>query len=208
MSMNGWRTGVLSAIAVSVLAISGAPQDAASSELPRDSYYQLDVTLEPHAAGLLRLADLQGSPVIVAMFYASCAHVCPMTISTIKAIEAELAAEDRDRLRVLMVTLDPERDTPAVLAELADRHRVNNDRWRFARTSPEDVRLIAAVLGVKYRELPDGGFNHSSPILLLDTTGRELSRSEKLGLPEAAFVREVAAVIQNQVGLPIPGRVP
>jgi protein SCO1/2 len=69
-----------------------------------------------------------------------------MTISTIKAIETELAAQDRDRLCVLMVTLDPERDTPAVLAELADRHRVNNDRWRFARTSPEDVRLIAAVL--------------------------------------------------------------
>jgi protein SCO1/2 len=71
---------------------------------------------------------------------------------------------------------------------------VDQDRWRFARTRPEDVRLVAAVLGLQYRELPDGGFNHSSPIILLDASGREISRSEKLGLPDKAFVQRVAAV--------------
>lgn len=182
------------AITLLVLAISGPKHGAAATELPLDSYYQLDVVLENHKGDRLRLAELQDGPVIVAMFYGSCPHVCPMTISTIKAIEAALAPEDLARLRVLMVTFDPERDTPAALSELADRHRVDQDRWQFARTRPEDVRLVAAVLGVKYRKLPDGGFNHSSPIILLDGSGRELSRSEKLGLPDKTFVSLAAAV--------------
>jgi protein SCO1 len=182
------------AIILLVLAISGANQGAAATELPLDSYYQLDVVLENHKGDRLRLVELQDGPVIVAMFYGSCPHVCPMTISTIKAIEAALAPEDLARLRVLMVTLDPERDTPTALSELADRHRVDQDRWQFARTRPADVRLVAAVLGVKYRKLPDGGFNHSSAIILLDGSGRESSRSEKLGLPDKTFVNLVAAV--------------
>jgi protein SCO1 len=117
-----------------------------------------------------------------------------MTISTIKAIEAELAPEDLARLRVLMVTFDPERDSPTALAELADRHHVDQDRWQFARTKPADVRLVAAVFGVQYRKLPEGGFNQRSPIILLDPSGREISRSAKLGVPDKAFVALVATV--------------
>ena len=191
--MKAWLVRLL-AILLLVLSISGAEEGAAASELPQDSYYQLDVALETQKGDYLRLAELQDGPVIVAMFYASCPHVCPMTISTIKAIEAELAPEDLPRLRVLMVTFDPERDTPAALSELADRHRVDQDRWQFVRTSPEDVRLVAAVLGVKHRKLPNDGFNHTSPIILLDASGREISRSEKLGVPDKAFVNLVVAV--------------
>lgn len=181
------------AATLAMLLIAVSAHGASSDELPGDSYYRLDIALETHTGETLRLPDLQGSPVVVAMFYASCPHVCPMTISTIKAMQGRLARGKREKFRVLMVTLDPEHDTPLKLAELADRHRVDNDRWLFARTSPEDVRLVAAVLGVQYRQLPDGGFNHSSSILLLDAGGREVSRSEKLGTPDPAFVREVAA---------------
>jgi protein SCO1 len=194
--MRMWLVRLL-ALLLLVLSISDAQLGAAETELPLNSYYQLDVALETHKGDYLRLAELQGSPVIVTMFYQSCAHVCPMTISTMKAIEAKLAPEDLLRLRVLMITFDPERDTPTALSELADRHGVDQDRWRFARTKRDDARLIAAVLGVKYRKLPDGGFNHSSPLILLDASGREISRSEKLGLPDMAFVNSVAAVVAD-----------
>jgi protein SCO1/2 len=119
-----------------------------------------------------------------------------MTISTIRAIEAQVPPEYRNRLRVLMITLDPERDTPAGLAALADRHRVNDERWRFARTAASDVRPLAAVLGVQYRNLPDGDINHSSAILLLDADGREVARTEKLGVPEPVFVQRVVSLVE------------
>lgn len=191
--MNRWHEICFVAIVSAMLVLVGAAQEESSAQLPRESYYQLDVSLETHRGAALQLSDLQGTPVVLAMFYASCPHVCPMTISAIRAIEAQLPPEDREELRVLLVTFDPERDTPAVLTELADRHGVNNDRWQFARTAPEEVRVVAAVLGIQYRESPDGEFNHSSPILLLDATGRELSRSHKPGAPDAVFAQEVAA---------------
>lgn len=193
-----YRFYIVAAIALSLVALLGAPQKAGGAELPDDSYFQLDILLETQAAGSLRLSEMQGGPVIVAMFYGSCPHVCPMIISTISAIEARLSPEAREHLRVLMITFDPERDTPAALAELAERHRVDNRHWRFARTAPADVRLVAAVFGVKYRQLPDGGFSHSSPILLLDGEGREISRSEKLGVPDPVFVQQVATALQEK----------
>jgi protein SCO1/2 len=199
VNVNGLsRYFVAGVIASSMLGLLGAPQKTSGSELPDDSYFQLDVLLQTQAGEGLRFPEMQGGPLIVAMFYASCPHVCPMTVSTIRAIEAQLPPEARERLQVLMITFDPEHDTPAALAELANRHRVNNDRWRFARTAPAEVRPVAAVLGIKYRQLPDGSFNHSSPILLLDGEGREISRSEKLGMPDPLFVQEVETALQGQ----------
>lgn len=171
------------------------PGTATAADIAADSYYQLDVALETQAAENLRFSDMQGEPVIVAMFYGSCGHVCPMIISAIGMIEARLSPAARDRMRVLLITLDPEHDTPPALAELAERHRVDGARWRFARSAPRDVRPIAAMLGVKYRQLPDGGFNHTSPILLLDSEGREIGRSEKLGVPDPLFVTQVATAL-------------
>lgn len=183
------RPGSLIAFSLAMLPL------AAPAEVASDSYYGLDVRLETQAAESLQLVDLQGEPLIVAMFYGSCAHVCPMIISTIGMVERQLPPAARERMRVLMISLDPLRDTPAVLADLAQRHRVDPGRWRFARSTPADVRLMAAMLKVKYRVLPDGGINHSSPILLLDTAGRESARSEKLGMPDPSFVEAVAAAL-------------
>jgi protein SCO1/2 len=163
-----------------------------------DSYYHLDVALETQAAESLHLSDMQGAPVIVAMFYSSCGHVCPLIITTIGMIEARLPPAARAHMRVLMISLDPEKDTPAALAALAERHRVHGKRWRFARSAPDDVRVLAAMLGVKYRTLPDGAINHSSPILLLDADGRETARSEKLGVPDPLFVQQVATAFGVQ----------
>lgn len=183
-------------MAVSVVAVP----PAAAADATGDSYYALDVVLETQAAESLRLSDLEAEPVVVAMFYGSCKHVCPMIISTIGMVENQLPPAARERMRVLMISLDPERDTPEALAELARRHRVDPERWRFARSAPADVRLIAAMLNVKYRVLPDGGINHTSPILLLDGAGREVIRSEKLGTPDPLFVQAVAEAFEADPG--------
>jgi protein SCO1/2 len=190
-----YRSRIVAAVAIVTLAQLGLPPSSDGAELPDDSYYQLDVVLETQAGETLRFAEMQGKPVIVAMFYASCPQVCPMTIGTIRAIEGQVPPGHRSRLRVLMITLDPERDTPDELAALADGHRVNDERWRFARTAPSDVRPLAAVLGVQYRNLPDGNINHSTLILLLDADGREVARTGKLGVPDPAFVQKLVALV-------------
>ena len=154
---------------------------------PGDSVYQLRVPLTDQSGVATSLDRYRGQPVLVSMFYGSCPHVCPMLIATMQRYERELPEGQRGRLRVLMVSLDPARDTAAKLTEVAERHRVDLARWTLARTDAPSVRKLAAVLNIQYRQLPDGEFNHSTVITLLDGEGRPLRATSSMLRPDADF---------------------
>src|SRR5690606_7946264 len=145
---------------------------------------RLDAAIETAQGEQHAFADLEGHVTLVSMFYASCPHVCPMLIATIRTLETQLSPEERAALRVALFSVDPARDTPESLRALAQRQRVDTARWTLARTSPDSTRALAAVLGIRYKALPDGSFNHTSVIVLLDAEGRELARSSRLGVPD------------------------
>ena len=54
------------------------------------------------------------------------------------------------------------------------------------------MRKLAAMLGIQYRELPSGEFNHSSVIVLLDAEGRVVGKTSLLGEADPAFVKLVS----------------
>lgn len=183
------RAAVLAALLWTGLA---AAQLAAAPATPDDSVYRLQVALTSQAGEPARLDLHQGQPVLVSMFYASCPHVCPMLIATIQRLERGLPEGQRGKLRVLMVSLDPGRDTPGTLEVLAARHNVDLSRWTFAQAPAADVRRLAAVLGIQYRQLPDGEFNHSTVITLLRPDGRIEAQTSSLLRPDAAFNKALA----------------
>jgi protein SCO1 len=166
---------------------------AALAAAPGDSLYQLSAPLTDQAGKPVQLDLYAGRPVLVTMFYGSCPHVCPMLISTMQRFELELPEANRQRLRVLMVSLDPQRDTPAKLTEVAERHRADLARWTFARADARDVRRLAAALNIQYRQLPDGEFNHSTVITLLDPQGRIVKQTSSLLRLDADFRKALAA---------------
>jgi protein SCO1/2 len=161
----------------------------AADALPGNSVYQLPVTLTDQAGHAAPLAARRGQPQLVSMFYASCTMVCPMIIETMKATRH--AAGEPPALRLLAVSFDPARDGVARLADYAGRHRLDPRWWTLARVEPVEVRPLAALLGVQYRPLPDGDFNHSSVLLLLDADGRIVARSTIIGRTDPAFVTAV-----------------
>jgi protein SCO1 len=176
-----------------MLVLAGTTAYAADTVLPGDSIYQLDVLLTDQDGQELRLPDLRGQVRIVSMFYASCPYVCPLTISTLGRIEKELTPEQRANLGVVLITLDPERDTSEALKTLARERNLDETRWRLERTDSVTVRKLAGVLGIQYRQLENRDFNHSSALILLDADGRVLARSSQMGDPDPEFV---AAVLQ------------
>ena len=169
---------------------------ANESSLPPTSVYQLRVSLENQSAESTGLDVYKGQPVLVTMFYASCPHVCPMLVSTIKLTESKLSAEDRADLRVLAISIDPERDTPEKLFETLERHSVDTSRWSMVRSKPGAVRSIAGVFGIKYKKLPDGEFNHSTKIVLLDRDGIELASTGQLGRVDESFLEAIKQSLQ------------
>ena len=154
----------------------------------RDSLYQLAPSLTDQQGQPLRLDVFQGRPVVVSMFFASCTQICPMLISDIKRFEAALTAEERARLGVVLVSFDAERDGPAAFAELIARHGLDAARWRLATAPADDVRLLAAALGIRFTKQPDGGFVHSAVITLLDAQGQVAGRTEGVLQPVAPLV--------------------
>jgi protein SCO1 len=174
-----------------MLAVVFAPMMALAAPPPAtDSIYQLNLPLTNQRGAVAALADWRGKPAIVTMFYNSCQFVCPRIVETIKLSQAKLAKP----LPVLMVTFDPARDDPATLAAMAEARHLDSALWTLASTDARNVRKLAAVLGIQYRELANGEFNHSSVILLLDGEGRIVAKTSNLGEVDAAFVKAARQV--------------
>ena len=153
--------------------------------LPGDSVYQLDIPLTNQDARASKLAELRGSPVLIAMFYTSCKYVCPLIVDSMRSVDKALAPDERARLRVVLVSFDPEHDTPQALKAVAEERHLDLPRWSLDRTDAESVRKLAAVLGVQYRAIEKGDFNHSTVISLLDTDGRIVAHSSRTGEVDA-----------------------
>ncbi|HEY1090154.1 MAG TPA: SCO family protein [Burkholderiaceae bacterium] len=180
--MNLDRRAALSRLAGlgALVSLGGLSGPAWSAALPGDSIYQLDAALTDQDGQALTLASLRGRPLLLSMFYTSCDMVCPMIFETIKATLLALPKSEAERMKILLISFDPERDTVAVLKQTA-RARGGDARWTLARCDAGTVRKLAAVLGFQYRRLASGEFNHSSLIELLDAEGRVKARSGKLG---------------------------
>lgn len=165
---------------------------SASAPLPADSLYQLDARMTDQSGRATSFAARRGRVQLVSMFYTACRYICPLIIDSGLAVEKKLSPAEKARLGITLISMDPRRDTPAALLQVATRRRLDLTRWALLRPHAGDVRAIAGVLGIRYRELADGEFNHSSAMVLLDAEGRELARTEKMGsVPDPAFVAAV-----------------
>lgn len=158
-----------------------------------ESVYQLDVALTDQSGEQHHIDRHRGHPVLVTLFYGSCPMACPLLIDTMRAVERTVSPAQREQLRFLLISIDPDRDTVANLSALANSRKLDTRRWSLARTDTTSVRKIAAVLGIQYRRLPDGGYNHSSIVTLLTPDGEIALQSSVLGSADP----ELIAVLQR-----------
>jgi protein SCO1/2 len=176
--------------------VPASAADDPGTMLPGDSIYQLDARFADQHGREFRLRERRGRPQLVAMFYTSCRYVCPLIVDSAKGVEHALDEAERARLQILLISLDPARDDSAALARVAAKRDLDPARWTLARTGAADVRRLAALLGVRYRALADGEFNHTSELVLLDAEGRRLASTPRLGaVPDPAFVQQVRAAL-------------
>lgn len=155
------------------------------------SIYPLSLALRDQHGAAIGVDVFRGSPVIVSMFYGSCPTACPVIVAHVKQIEASLAPDVRAKTRVLLVSFDPEHDTPEALARVASRHHADAGRWRFAVGPDSEVRQLANALGITYREFEGGFFTHNSVISVLDAGGRVVASVDD---PQADLTPLAAAV--------------
>ena len=120
-TMNHQRRTMLATL--SLLGISCMPLSACKR--PLANFNGIDITgadygsnfhLTGHDGKPYTLSQFKGKYVMLFFGYTQCPDICPTALTRALAIRQQLGA-DADRLQILFVTVDPERDTPALLAE-------------------------------------------------------------------------------------------
>jgi protein SCO1/2 len=130
-----------------------------------------DFTLMDQTGKAVRLSQFRGKPVAVTFAYTRCpdATACPMTMAKFAKLNAAIAGKDVGRL--LVVTVDPETDTPAVLADFATRIGADPARWKFLTGDPRLLARVAETFGVLY--YPERGqILHQQAVAVVDPQGR------------------------------------
>ena len=144
---------------------------AATTAFTDKSLYQLDSVWTTDENRQMRLSEMSGRPQVVAMFFANCQFACPIIVNDMKRIDAALPPALRARVGFGLVSFDVKRDTPAAMADYRHTRNLPAKRWALLRGKPDDVRELAALLGIKYKEDARGQFAHSNVITVLNAQG-------------------------------------
>lgn len=182
MLAGGGALALVIAIAIGVLSLTGGGEDVRRSEPHIFASILID---PPEQAPTLDLVTQHGEPFEVEALrgrvtllyfgYTHCPDVCPTTLAGFGAAIASLPEAERDEVQVVMVTVDPRRDTPehleTYLANFDDGYiGLTGDEAALARVA-EDWRIR-----IEYGpELEDGGYfvGHPALSLVLDRDGQK-----------------------------------
>jgi protein SCO1 len=130
-----------------------------------------EFTLTTQDGQRLSLTELRGKVVAVTFIYASCTDTCPLLTAKMAGLQAALGADFGPKVFFLSITVDPERDTPAVLQRYAQAHGVNFAGWAFLTGTPAQIRQVARQYGIYYKKTARGDVDHTFLTSLVDQSG-------------------------------------
>lgn len=147
-------------------------------------------------------AQLQGHPTLVFFGFTYCPDVCPTTLALLTAVQKQLAAEKNGlaNLRVALITVDPERDTPEQMARYISSF--GDDLIGLTGSAPEIVNAQKSFGVAAARvELAGGGYtmDHSATVFLLDSQARKVAVFTP-PLRPAALTRDLQKLAPTLVG--------
>ncbi|NUQ38875.1 MAG: SCO family protein [Caldilineales bacterium] len=133
-----------------------------------------DFTLTAHTGERVNLSDFRGKWVVLYFGYTFCPDVCPLTLADLARALRLLEEGKAARVQVLMVSVDPERDTPQRLAAYAPAF---HPTFLGLTGSEEELAAAATPLGIYYARQPVEGasgylVDHTASVTVLDDQGR------------------------------------
>lgn len=149
---------------------------------PAKQFQSIDVTGAPfghgfslvdHTGARRTLADYRGKVVVVFFGFTHCPDVCPTTLSTLAQVK-ELMGKDGQRLQVVLITLDPDRDTPQLLAQYVPAF---DPTFVGLTGTAEEIAVTAKDFKVFYEKVAgktDTSYtlNHTAASYVFDAEGR------------------------------------
>jgi len=159
------------------------------------------LSLTAHDGSALRLVDLRGKVVMLTAIYSSCGLSCPLIMAQAKRVVGVLSKQEREDLRVVGITLDPERDTPTELQKMAKRHGVDLPLFNFVTGDAANVNGVLDAFGfARQRNAESGEYDHVNLFVLVDRAGRIAFRFTLSEQQETWLVAGLRILVQEGGG--------
>jgi protein SCO1/2 len=134
-------------------------------EVAREPAPVSDWRLQDARGDFVRLSDWRDQTLLVGFVYTRCASVCVALGTRYQQLQRILQASTSTDVHLLSISVDPDWDTPARLAEYRRRHAGLEASWTVAR--PADARVLDDLIretGLRVIPDPLGGFSHSESL--------------------------------------------
>jgi protein SCO1/2 len=181
------------------LACSALSGDAANEAR---SLFSLETSWIDDAGQPRRLSDFGGEVQVVVLFYTLCPGTCPMTVKALQILSRSEKYAIGSATRFVLVSVDPDRDSPEVLHDYRRTMQLGKQRWRLLRGPASDVRKLAALLGFNYEQIESGEFEHSNLVTVLNSRGEIVHQQKGAG----GDLAELAAAIRAARIDTVPGK--
>lgn len=184
MSRWIWRWMAVLLVAVATTACGPSTEQVFKSTNISGATFARDFALTDHTGQTRRLADYRGKVVVLFFGYTFCPDVCPTTMGeTAAALKA--LGKDADRVQVLFVTLDPERDTQALLSKYVPGFDPRFVALRGSRADTDALIKEFRLAAQKVGDGPNYTIDHTAGSYVFDAQGRVRLFVSYGGGPEA-----------------------
>lgn len=139
----------------------------------------------------IELKELRGKVLVMVMIYTSCKAACPRLVADMRNIEKKVPATYKDNVHYILVSIDPETDTPERLKAFAIENQMDNEQWLFLRSNNEQTREFSAVLAVNYKKISPLDFSHSNIISVFNAEGELAFQQEGLGVDNDKIISQI-----------------
>jgi len=201
------KRNFIKTIAAGALSVGAGAVFVACTEAPKPAFKGVDITGVDYARDLpltdqfgqqRHLKDFAGKVLAVFFGYTNCPDVCPTTMSELAQVKSDLGAEG-DRLQVLFVTVDPERDTPEVLKAYMAHF---DPSFLALRGSPEELAAVAKDFKIFYKQVPGDtptsySMDHSAGMYMFDPKG-QLRLFQRYGSSTQALVDDTRLLLDEK----------
>ncbi len=135
-----------------------------------------DFSLTERSGRQIGRSDLNGKVWIVNFMYTSCTDNCPLQSAEMAKLQSDIGSSGR--VKLVSISVDPDRDSPRVLSRYADRFKASPDSWYFLTGEKKEIYSLAqegfhlSAMPASHHEKEDeGAILHSSKFALVDGKG-------------------------------------
>lgn len=171
-------------------------EEVAPQEISDESLFNLESTWLMQNDEKVSFGHFKNKIIVAAMVFTHCEAACPRIVADIQRIEKALTEQELENITFLLISMDPERDTPERFKEFAADHQLNKD-WVMISSDDDATMEMANILNVRIKKLSDGGFDHSNTIHLLDGGGKIIYQQNGLAQEPTEILKQIKIQLNN-----------